>query len=456
MDRPCSSYIAIVLCVMSWPILCTGDDRIVLGKKLSPGTTLISDGGAFALGFFSPPSSNSSSLLYLGIWYNNIPKLTAAWVAGQAAPIIASSASSKSASLALTNASNLVLSDATGRILWTTNVTVGGAAVAVLLNTGNLVIRSPGGTTLWQSFDHPSNTWLPGMKIVMNYRTRSGRRIVSWKSATDPLPGSFSIGQDPARPLQVMIWNGSRVHWRCTPWTGYMVDSNYNPDKGGGKSAIYQPVFNSDEETYVSLALSDGAPPMHYLMSYSGDFQLRSWSNDSSDWVTLARYPPRACSAFGSCGAFGFCDNSTDGAAAACHCIQGFEPASGAEWSRGNFSGGCRRKEPVRCGDGFVDLPGMKMPDAYTLVPNRSFEECAAGCVRDCSCVAYAYANLTGSAKKDTTRCLVWAGELMDMDKVSWTRGDYGETLYLRLAGAGIIHYFFFFLISKFQNQIYT
>ncbi|KAK3132742.1 hypothetical protein QOZ80_6AG0527080 [Eleusine coracana subsp. coracana] len=331
MDQPCS-YIVVLLFLMSWSLLCRADDRIILGKPLTPGTTVVSDGGAFALGFFSPPGSNSSSLLYLGIWYNNIPKLTVVWVADQAAPIIAgdSSSSTPAASLALTSASNLVLSDATGRVLWTTNVTAGtspdSSHLAVLQNTGNLVVRSPNGTALWQSFEHPGDAYLPTMKIGHTYSTHYGVRLVSWNGPGDPSRGRFTFGADPVRPLQLVIWNGTRVHWRNSPWQGYMVDSNYQ--KGGGRSAIYRAVFNTDEEIYAAFTLSDGAPPMH-------------------------------------------------------------------------------------------------------------FEECSAGCMRDCSCVAYAYANLSTSAKKDSTRCLVWTGELIDMEKVVGSWGDFGETLYLRLAGAG-------------------
>ncbi|RCV12830.1 hypothetical protein SETIT_2G299300v2 [Setaria italica] len=337
MDRPASSYVAAVLLfLLLRPLLCASDDRLVLGKALSPGTPLVSDGGAFALGFFSPPNSDSSSL-YLGIWYNNIPKLTVVWVADQAAPITGDHLSSTPpGTLALTNASNLVLSDATGRVLWTTNVTADDAVaspssssspMAVLQNTGNLVVRSPNGTALWQSFEHPGDAYLPNMKIGIVYRTHYGVRLVSWKGPADPSPGSFTFGADPDRPLELVIWNGTRVHWRNSPWEGYMVDSNYQ--KGGGRSAIYRAVYNSDEEIYAAYTLSDGAPPMH-------------------------------------------------------------------------------------------------------------LEECAAGCSRDCSCVAYAYANLSTSAtKRDPTRCLVWTGELIDMEKVVGTWGDFGETLYLRLAGVG-------------------
>ncbi|GJM99452.1 hypothetical protein PR202_ga16550 [Eleusine coracana subsp. coracana] len=56
---------------------------------------------------------------------------------------------------------------------------------------------------------------------------------------------------------------------------------------------------------------------------------------------------------------------------------RGFEPRSraDAEWRNSNFSGGCRRKEPVQCVDGFAEIQNMKLTDWwYTLVPNRSFQ----------------------------------------------------------------------------------
>ncbi|MCI68262.1 G-type lectin S-receptor-like serine/threonine-protein kinase, partial [Trifolium medium] len=45
-----------------------------------------------------------------------------------------------------------------------------GSVVAILLNSGNLVLRNrPDDDVaidpLWQSFDHPTDTWLPGGKI---------------------------------------------------------------------------------------------------------------------------------------------------------------------------------------------------------------------------------------------------------------------------------------------------
>jgi hypothetical protein len=109
------------------------------------------------------------------------------------------------------------------------------------------------------------------------------------------------------------------------------------------------------------------------------------------------------------------------------------------EWSNDSFSRGCQRKDKLRCSDGdvFLALPVMKAPDKFIHVKNKSTNECAAECARNCSCVAYAYANLGSSFRGETTRCLVWVGELIDAEKVVAGAANLpgGATLHLRIAG---------------------
>ncbi|GJN34522.1 hypothetical protein PR202_gb23189 [Eleusine coracana subsp. coracana] len=180
----------------------------------------------------------------------------------------------------------------------------------------------------------------------------------------------------------------------------------------------------------MSYGLSDGAAPTRFVLAYSGEYRLESW-RPSSGWAILAKWPGK-CSVYGYCGPYGCCDNTM--VDPTCKCLDGFEPANLQDWNRGRFSQGCRRKEMLRCNDGFMSLPGIKSPDKFVLVNNRNFKECAAECAANCSCVAYAYANLsTSETKGDGTRCLVWTGDLFDTEK--W--GDLlpTETLYLRIAG---------------------
>ncbi|KAF0894515.1 hypothetical protein E2562_039441 [Oryza meyeriana var. granulata] len=121
---------------------------------------------------------------------------------------------------------------------------------------------------------------------------------------------------------------------------------------------------------------------------------------------------------YASCGPFSYCDVTL--ATPRCQCLDGSK----------SFSG-CRIKQQLRCGDRnhFVTMPGMKVPDKFLHVRDRSFDACTAECSHNCSCTAYAYANLTAAAMADQATCLLWMGELADTGRTIT-----GENLYLRLA----------------------
>ncbi|VAH55400.1 unnamed protein product [Triticum turgidum subsp. durum] len=427
-------------------------DRLVSGKPLYPGATVISDGGAFALGFFSP-SNSTPAKLYLGIWYNGIPELTVVWVANRKIPVTNNTLSPPALSLS-TNSSNLVLSDGSGRVIWTTDAVASTSSssspsTAVLENTGNLVVRLPNGSMLWQSFDHYTDTVLPGMKLRFKYGAQGGgQHLVSWKGPDDPSPGRFSYGADPATHLQIFLWDRERPVVRSSPWTGYLVMSElqYQQDNNGAAVVVYLSVVDDGEEIYMTYTVAADAPRIRYVVTHSGEYQLRSWSNMSSVWLVLSRWPSQECKRYGYCGPFGYCDDSVR----TCKCLEGFEPASTNEWDKGRFSAGCRRKDLLDCkDDGFSALPGMKSPDGFTRVGRdmSTSEECAAECRRNCSCVAYAYANLSsgrGRSGGNVSRCLVWSGDLVDTAKIG--EGLDADTLYLRLAGLNGTRYLHFFL----------
>jgi hypothetical protein len=451
-----STCITAVLLLL--PRLCSSaGDQMELGESLLPGQTVVSDGGAFALGFFSP-SNATPARQYIGIWYNSIPGRTVVWVGNRDAPVtvdeLSVNNSSTVPSLSLGLGNNLVLSDGGGRVVWTANMTTSssapnGSTTAVLLNTGNLVLRSTDGATLWQSFDHPTDTIIPDMKVGLRRRpTRDAWRVVSWKAPGDPSPGSFSYGMDRDTMLQMLVWNGTRRHWRSTPWTGYMTLARYYNVTG---TTLYVAVVDGVDAVYMSFSVSDGASPMRYVVTDTGMFQLLGWSSNASAWATLESWPSSWCSAYAACGPYGYCDLSGF-PAAACRCLDGFEPAS-----RGAFSQGCRRVHAlmVPCGgndDEFLAFRNMKVPDRFVFVGNKSSDaECEAECRRDCSCVAYAFANLrSSSAKGDVSRCLTWTeagGGLLDAQMIGDRWGVTADTLYLRVpssppSGSNPIHRF--------------
>ncbi|CAL5029813.1 unnamed protein product [Urochloa decumbens] len=188
-------------------------------------------------------------------------------------------------------------------------------------------------------------------------------------------------------------------------------------------SMVYQTIVNKGDEFYLEIVLSGGSPYSWIMLDHTGTVKLLTWDSNSSSSIVISERPKGSYGLYDSCGPNGYCDFT--GTVPACQCLEGFKAISP------NSSRGCQRMEPLQCSKGnhFVAMPEMRVPDKFVLLWNRSFEQCAAECSQNCSCTAYAYANLS-SAMADKSRCLVWTGELVD----TWKSSNYGEMLYLRLA----------------------
>lgn len=268
--------------------LCKSDDQLTHAKPLTRSDTLISQRGDFALGFFSPTTSNKS--FYLGIWYHGIPgPRTVVWMANRDNPIIAPS----SAMLTVNNNSHMVLSDSQGHIIWMTvhgSAVGAGGAYAMLLNSGNFVLRLENGTDIWQSFDHPTDTLLPTMKFLMSYKAQVVGRLVAWKGPDDPSSGDFSCSSDPSNPdLQFFSWNKTQPYCRIGIQSGTAVSGGTYV--ANTSSILYQTTINSGEEFYYMFTISGNSTFMRLVLDYTGKIKFLSWNNHSSSWVLIAQRP---------------------------------------------------------------------------------------------------------------------------------------------------------------------
>ena len=230
----CSPRLLVLL--LAWLWLCCvaaeAADTLQQGKSLSAAETLVSTPeGVFEAGFF-PPDPKQPSRLYLGIWYRGIAPRTVVWVANRAAP-----ATSAAPSLALTDTGELQVLDGTAAngtaappLLWSSNTSRAaprGGYYASIEDSGSLQVRSDDGTLSWDSFWHPTDTILSGMQIAVRApgppgRAGSNERMLftSWASDTDPAPGRYALGLDPAGSGQAYIWrDGNDIYWRSASFS---------------------------------------------------------------------------------------------------------------------------------------------------------------------------------------------------------------------------------------------
>lgn len=398
----------------------TSENSITITNSITNNQTIISAGGMFALGFFTP---NNSTNRYLGIWYNTISKPTIIWVANRASPIPKSS----SPVFRLSEDGNLVvLSGKT--VVWTSNVSANSLTVhsadAVLLDNGNLVLRHGENDGVWQSFDHPTDTFVSGMKISSNIKTGQGTRLTSWVDDEDPRPGIFSIGIDP-HGHQVYIWKGDKPYWRSNVYaTTFSFASGFIKYEQGFSAYISFVV--QEDDVYLVSSISTNTVRTRFTLAPSGRIQLLVWVQTT--WVVLWQTPLYTCDFYGYCGPFTICQKSES--IPVCKCMTGFDPKSHNEWSVGNWTGGCVRNKTLSCdnGDTFLKFEGMKLPDHAVTVRNKakSVGDCEFECFKNCSCTAYAYENVTDEV---TIVCLNWFRELVDITR----NVSIGHNIYVRV-----------------------
>ncbi|KAL6644797.1 hypothetical protein ACP70R_016405 [Stipagrostis hirtigluma subsp. patula] len=412
------------------------NDTLAAGESLTGNRTLVSAGGKFELGFFSPPNSSN---YYIGIWYKQIPAQTAIWVMNRDAPVSAPS----SAALTVSQDGNLALFGTGNRSrepIWSSNSAnscADGGVAAVLLDTGNLQVlcgRHGGNSSaiIWQSFEHLTDTLVPGGWFGLNKSTGAYQALRSWRSPTDPSTGLYMdrVDSDGSGRF-AFLWNGTVVYHHVGPWNGRYFNSI--PEMI--MSANYNFTFvNNDQGVNYSFQITD--PSILYsrqVMSPHGQIIMYDWSDKSGQWLLHWATPTSQCDVYSLCGPFGLCDVASSGS---CQCLPGFEPAAPRDWAAQLWSGGCARKTSLQCSssnasstDGFLPMQNVQLPsNNFSVAGSGSAGDCAAACLGNCSCTAYAYYN---------GGCFVWGGELRNIQQL--TDGDPGaSTLFLRVAAADL------------------
>ena len=417
----------------------SGATRLGKGRRLTDGETLVSVGGTFTLGFFSP---GVSTRRYLGIWFSVSPDAIS-WVANRDRPL-----SDNSGRLVFTDSGNLLLlHGSAGHITaWSSNSTsTSSLAHLELLDTGNFVVRDPASSTFfWQSFDHPSNTLLAGMKMGKNLWSGADWSLASWSWPDDPSPGSYLRVLNSSGIPEFVLWQGGVKRYRTGPWNGRWFSGI--PEASTDYNLVTcQVTISSGEQTYWFTA-KPRAPLTRVVVTDTGVVKRLMWDAARRTWETFFQGPRDVCDSYGKCGAFGLCDASAAAAPPTpfCSCLRGFSPASPLAWSLRDTSAGCRRNVELDCGrrrtmtattmDGFVLVSGVKLPDTHnaTVDAGITVEECRRRCLADCSCLAYTAANIrVGSG------CVIWRDTIMDLRFV-----DQGQDLYLTLAKSELGMYF--------------
>ncbi|XP_057830553.2 G-type lectin S-receptor-like serine/threonine-protein kinase At2g19130 [Cryptomeria japonica] len=399
-------------------------DTLSLGDSLTGNQKIISKNGTFEMGFFNPDGTDN---WYIGIWYGKVAERTIVWVANRDRP-----AKKRPGVLMLSRQGSMGLFDAENVSLWSANIS-DKASRAVILESGNFLMVSDGNKseTVWQSFDHPVDTWLPEMKV-------GGRKeLVCWKNSLDPAPGLFSKGIDPSGIRQfVLIWNNSVQYWESGVWDG--EGFSRIPEMKLNDLFNYK-AENTTSGFYISYELR---PPVNVLTRFvlqkSGVLQLYALF-DNTNWSVVWSQPTDECSVYSICGANGNCNSNN---VQFCSCVEGFMPRDNRSWNLQDWSSsGCVRKNPLNCdpkngsSDRFTGYSVMLPVNQAFKYPARSNEDCEKACLKNCSCNAFSFIGPSGT-------CQTWSGNLINMHT---SPSKSSSDVFIRLAASPL---------SKFDHKL--
>ncbi|OWM91333.1 G-type lectin S-receptor-like serine/threonine-protein kinase B120 isoform X2 [Punica granatum] len=414
---------------------CNGQNSLSQGQVLRDGETLVSSMGTFELGFFSP---GNSTLRFVGIWYRDISVESVVWVANRENPL-----SDKNGVLTIGSNGSLVILDGSNSSVWSSSNSSSSSSqftnsTAILMDTGNLILYPTEDTndssgSLWQSLQHPTDTYLPSMRVRVNSAMGENRAFTSWKSDSDPSRGNYSMGVDPRGTPQIVIWEGSIRRWRSGHWNGLIflgvpnMTANYL--YGFRLSSV-----ESDGSTYFTYTPLNTSDLLRFRISWEGREEMLRWDATGNEWTILQSEPVNECEKYNWCGDFGICNIKKS--PNICSCMDGFTPKYAEEWKKGNWTGGCVRKTELGCGkntsssleegggDGFLEIEGVKLPDFADIGSAKNANDCEANCLNNCSCYAFSYLSTVG--------CFVWSGDLIDVQHFE----SGGRTLFVRVAGS--------------------
>nr|GMD96165.1 G-type lectin S-receptor-like serine/threonine-protein kinase At1g67520 [Ipomoea batatas] len=359
----------------------------------SKSSFLVSANRTFTLGFFTPEGTNRT---YLAIRFTVSTWSKPVWIGNRDSPFPTNS----SAKLLIDGSGRLILAYDEGRGTLTTPYRISSKktsrnVAATLQDSGNFVLRERNadgsfGRELWSSFDDPTDTLLPGMKLGVDHRRGKNWTLTSWRRDDSPAAGAFSLEWDPTK-RRLVIKNRGVVHWTSGELMN-ATDFRHSPTHKSAYDGVHIFKFvnvSAREEEYFSYAVTlDPSDLPFFSPEEQIKLRLAGWRLDP-EGLLFVTYNGTVIVDAGEC--YGY-ENET-------------QQSKGCQlWRQPicRVAGGQTFKE--RSGS-FVNYTGVVGEEPKTLTTHNSsasLSDCRESCWKDCDCVGY------GSYGDD--ECTYWRG----------------------------------------------
>ncbi|CAN1750368.1 G-type lectin S-receptor-like serine/threonine-protein kinase RLK1 [Linum perenne] len=391
-------FLLFLLLLPTFAVAQSGGRNITVGDSLTAAensTSWLSPSGEFAFGFRRLDERNSSSNLFLlCIWYAGIPDRTIVWYANGDSPAPAGSTAQLSA------ASGIVLRSPQGSELWRSGQLTGGIDSASMTDAGNFVIRSRNSTSLWETFQNPTDTILPSQTLDQ------GILLSSRRAESNFSKGRFRLvlQDDGNLVLTTVNLPTERVN---SPYYATGTDSSTNPGKQlvfDNLGFLYVARDNTSDTFNLTVNVPSPNGGFYHRVVLSFDGVLTQYyypKSGNGNWTHMWNQPENIClgsTAIGSgvCGFYSVCNLELEGRPR-CECPASYslmDPTDPYGNCRANYTQGCEDDEgsggvPIDELYGFEEIRNTDWPTSdYALLQPFTEEECRQSCLNDCMCAA--------------------------------------------------------------------
>ncbi|XP_059290333.1 putative receptor protein kinase ZmPK1 [Lycium ferocissimum] len=293
----------------------------------------------------------------------------------------------KHSQLSLTKSGNVVLTDADQRTVWATATQSNASVELKLLNNGNLVLAASQDTsTIWQSFDTPTNTLLPGQALTKN------SKLVSLRSSTNYSSGFYKLQFADNNVLQ-LLYEGlemSGVYWPPSWQTSVAAGrSTYNNSKIAVLDRLGQ-FKSTDKFNFKTADHGEGGIQRRLTLDIDGNIRVYSLNKQRNNWEVSWQLNWQPCLIHGICGLNSLCTYSHD-SGRKCTCLQHHKMKNVTDWSYG-----CEPDFKLSCPDSNrVDFVHLRHVEFFgydiTYYKNHTLEQCKQKCSDNCSCKGFQF-----------------------------------------------------------------
>uniref|UniRef100_A0A6M2EQI0 Receptor-like serine/threonine-protein kinase n=1 Tax=Populus davidiana TaxID=266767 RepID=A0A6M2EQI0_9ROSI len=271
----------------------------------------------FAFGFYPLPNN----LYLVGIWFNKIPEGTLVWSANRDSPAVAGS------TVILTSGGQLTLTHLNGSV-----VQIYGGARAqfgFMQDDGNFVLKDGSSSVIWESFNSPTDTILPGQVLNGNQKLYSNAN-----GTVDYSTGNFMLQMQPDGKLVLSAYHFADPGYWLTAET---VQNNVHLVFNNDTASMY--LANGAGDNIYALTRNVSTPVGDYYhratINDRGDFQQFAYhKSNNSGWTRVWRAINEPCVVNAICGVYGMC-SSPNNETATCNCIPGYIPLDPNHLSKG-------------------------------------------------------------------------------------------------------------------------